>query len=133
MNKLRKIALNRPLDYVTSEGREKINEVRSKIIELFDLDNKYLCSFKSVVFANNYLKCSAKTLHRAIEKGYIYIPDSFKIYMNDDFINNNFDINKIKLEQNELIKTKSKSKNYRIKGEDPNLQAEEIFTKYIIK
>lgn len=116
--KLRDIANNRSNNYLTPEGRNKISDVNSITIELLtsmesfnedsikDMLNKdnnqltnshnsikyeyiLVCTFKNIKTAAHYLCCSFKTIQRAINIGYINIPNEFNKYLNNNHIDNN--------------------------------------------
>lgn len=91
-NKLREISLNRPSDYISKETRYKISNKFSLSIFLKTLDNKYLCEIKGINKASNLLCCSYKTIQRALDLGWIYVPDSFIPLLNDLHIKSNNDI-----------------------------------------
>lgn len=91
-DKLRNISLNRPSDYISKEGRLKISNNISLNIELSTLDNKYLCKIKGINKTSNFLCCSYKTIQRALDLGWIYVPNSFIPFLNDLHINSNNDI-----------------------------------------
>uniref|UniRef100_A0A060REW1 ARAD0ZZ00924p n=1 Tax=Blastobotrys adeninivorans TaxID=409370 RepID=A0A060REW1_BLAAD len=129
-NKLREIAFNRSDNYWSKEGLDRISNINSHNIKLFDINNNYICNFKNIVQTSNYLKCSTKTIQRSLSLGYIYIPDSFKIYLKDELINNNFNIPLSELYLNDSIKYKyNNNKVIKLKG---RLRKLENFTKYII-
>lgn len=114
--KLRQIALNRPQNYLTQEGINKISSINSKIIYIYDINNNYLCEFKNINTASHYLCCSSKTIQRSLNIGWIYIPKIFNNnYLNNDYINNNNDfINNIN--KDNLYYINSKNKSIRIKS-----------------
>lgn len=87
-DKLRLIALNRPSNYLTEKGRLIISKSSSKIVQLFDLDDKYLCEFFSIKSASHYLCCSYNTIQRSLNSGWIYIPNIFIDILNDEYIKN---------------------------------------------
>jgi len=148
IEKLRQIALNRPVDYLSEEGKAKISEASSRIVSLYKLDNSFMCQFKQITDASNYLNCSYKTIQRALTQGHIYIPASFEIYLNNDYISNNksLPMDIIELEQLNIIKSNpalpgrfpgGETKKYRIYNGGSNLQAGlkdlHCFNRYLIK
>jgi hypothetical protein len=78
--KLRNI---RNSNYITKEGKIKLF---GKSIYLYNSQNQYICEFYSINKTGNYLCCSSKTIKRAINKGYIYIPNLFIPYLNNSQI-----------------------------------------------
>jgi hypothetical protein len=107
-----------------------------------------MCQFKHINDASNYLNCSYKTIQRALTKGHIYIPASFEIYLNNDYISNNksLPLDIIELDQLNIIKSNpalpgrfpaGETKKYRIYNGGPNLQAGlkdlHCFNRYFIK
>lgn len=127
--KLKNIALNRPTDYFSKEGLEKISKLHSKEIMIINFDNKYVCKFKNYNQAAHYLNTSPKTIQRALNLGWLYIPNIFINKLNDYYINNNNDlINNI--DNNDLyyinIRNKLSKKKSGLVNQDWN-------TKFIIK
>lgn len=131
-DKLREIALNRPKTYLSKEGLDKIGSINSRNVKLLDINNNYICNFKNIVQTSIYLKCSTKTIQRSLSLGYIYIPDSFKIYLKDELINNNFNIPLSEIYLNDSIKYKYKYKNNKVIKLKGRLSKLDNFTKYII-
>ena len=108
--KLRNLALSRSKDYISEEG--KLRQSLSKQVDFFlYLDDTLLCTIKGINKAAHLLCCSYSTIHRSIEKGYIYIPDSFIRYLTNDYINNNNDIISKINKDNKVSKVKYKSGN----------------------
>lgn len=62
-------------------------------ITLF-FNNKLLCNINNINKTANILCCSYKTIQRAIKLGWIYVPNSYLTYLNNDFIKNNNNIPK---------------------------------------
>ncbi|YP_008474912.1 hypothetical protein, partial (mitochondrion) [Candida pseudojiufengensis] len=124
---LKQLQLNNKC-HKTNEQLLKLNNItlnRSSYITL-SLNNKILCTIKGINRVANLLCCSYKTIEHSLKIGWIYIPDSFIPYLNNDFINNNNDIiTHLPLKGN--IKTKYKSTNINI----PNHTM--IYIKNIIK
>ena len=58
---------------------------------IYDLDNNYLCEFKNINTASHFLCCSNKTIKRSLDIGWIYIPNIFSKYLNNNYINSNKD------------------------------------------
>jgi len=112
INKLRNIALNRPKDYLTKNGRLKISEVNSKIIGLYDINNKYVCKFNSINTTAHYLCTSTKTIQRGLHLGWIYIPLKLTINLNDNYINNNNDLLNSNLSPNSKVNLNKKDLYY---------------------
>lgn len=79
-------ALNRSEDYLTEVGRMKISSARSINIQIYTLDNNYVCEFKNTDTAAHYLCCSPKTIRRALDMGFICIPSQFTEFLNNDHI-----------------------------------------------
>lgn len=119
-DKLRQIAFNRPKDYLSDKGRLRISTINSLKINIYDLNNNYLCEFKNINTASHYLCCSNKTIKRSLDIGWIYIPNIFSNYLNNNYISNNIDfIDKIakdnlfyKNTRNKLSRIKSGLYNY---------------------
>lgn len=129
-NKLREIGLNRPKEYLTNEGRLKISTVNSIKIYIYDLNNNYICEFNNIKTTSHYLCCSTKTIQRSLKLGWIYIPNIFTIYLNNDYIKNNNDFI-ISIKDKDLLYYKNtKNKLIRIKS---GLYNFDWNTKYIIK
>lgn len=82
---------------IINEGKLKLmlNARLRKIVYIYDSNDlsKPLCSFYSMKKMSNYLCCSLKTVQRAVILGWIYVPNEFIPYLNDDDVNN---INSIK-------------------------------------
>lgn len=78
-NKLKAIAFNRPSNYITKEGRlkKKISNVKSISINIYNIHNELICKFKNIDTARHYLCTSYKTIQRALDIGWIYIPTIF--------------------------------------------------------
>ncbi len=116
--KLRNIALNRPKDYLTTQGLNKIISTNSLIVKLFNdsSNNNYICQFKSINNAAHYLCCSYKTIQRALNLGWIYVPKVFIPFLNNNYINHNNDIIS-SIPNNKDFKYKSGlvNKEYRVK------------------
>lgn len=74
---------------VSKDTKDKLSILKSKLIELYDLNNNYLCSFKNISIARHYLCTSEKLISRCLKKGYIYIPNVFIPYLNNKFLNKN--------------------------------------------
>lgn len=105
-DKMRNISLNRPLDYISKEAKIKISKKFSLNIILNSHDNKYLCEIKGspprsggmphlrgvINKTSNLLCCSYKTIQRALDLGWIYVPNSFIPFLNDIHIESNNDI-----------------------------------------
>lgn len=89
--KLRNIALNRPSNYLSEEGKINISNKVSLNIQL-KLNNKHLCDIIGINKTSHLLCCSYKTIQRALDLGWIYIPNVFIPYLNNNHINNNNDI-----------------------------------------
>lgn len=106
--KLRNIALNRPIDYISNETRLKISERISLNIVLI-LNNKQLCNIKGINKTSHLLCCSYKTIQRALDLGWIYVPNSFIPYLNNNHIDNNNDIISCINKDNLNLKKKYKS------------------------
>lgn len=129
-NKLREIALNRSKEYLTNEGRLNISIANSIKVYIYDLNNNYICEFKNIKTASHYLCCSTKTIKRSLNLGWIYIPNIFTIYLNNNYINNNNDFI-INIKNKELLYyNNSKNKLIRIKSGLYNFNWN---NKYIIK
>lgn len=80
---------------INKNGLDNINWGNSKLLYLWKYsikNDKYLCVFNNLTIAAKYLKCSQKTISRAIEVGYIYVPNVFLPYLNQEHIDNNYDI-----------------------------------------
>lgn len=90
-NHLSNIALNRPIDYLSEEGKINISKSKSKTIFISSSldDNSILCKFKSINTAAHYLCCSSKTIQRSLHLGWIYVPNSFIPLLNQNHIDNN--------------------------------------------
>lgn len=87
--KLREIALNKPSDYLTSQGREKLRNINKKGVNIIDINtNEILCTFNSTNQTSHYLCCSVKTIQRAFNLGTISIPDLFIPFLNQSHIDN---------------------------------------------
>lgn len=126
-NKLSNIAKNRTKDYWSLEGLANIRKGSSKIIyisEFEDITNSYLCKFNSINQASHYLKCSDKTIQRALKIGYIFIPNLFIPLLNQEHIDkydsiinyidkSNLDIYKYSYKPNKYIKLKAGLSNYK--------------------
>lgn len=88
---------NKKSDLVINEGKLKLmlNARLRKIVYIYDSNNlsKPLCNFYSMKRMSNYLCCSLKTIQRAVIVGWIYVPDIFIPYLNENDLNN---INSIK-------------------------------------
>lgn len=98
-NKLRDIALNRPKDYISIETRNNISLKKSLNINLYlnnyshnDSTSQLLCNINNINKLANLLCVSYKTIQRAINLGYIYVPNSFIPYLNNNHIDNNDNI-----------------------------------------
>ncbi|KAI5950436.1 hypothetical protein KGF54_005126 (mitochondrion) [Candida jiufengensis] len=93
-NHLREIANNRPKDYISPEGLDRIVLGSSKVIYLkSSLDDAFnMCEFKNVNTAAHYLCCSTKTIQRALHKGFIYVPSHFLPFLNQSHIDNHLSI-----------------------------------------
>lgn len=130
VHKLREIGLNRSKEYLTNEGRLKISTVNSIKVYIYDLNNNYICEFNNIKTTSHYLCCSTKTIQRSLKLGWIYIPNIFTIYLNNDYIKNNNDFI-ISIKDKDLLYYKNtKNKLTRIKSGLYNLDWN---TKYIIK
>lgn len=115
--KLREIALNRKDNYISKEGKIKIAKLNGIPIYLYNENYEYICEFYSINKTANFLCCSSKTIKRSINKGYIYIPNIFIEYLNNDNIINynsikDIDLNKLKGLKSGLLLTKNKVKFY---------------------
>lgn len=115
--KLREIALNRKDNYISKEGKIKIAKLNGIPIYLYNENYEYICEFYSINKTANFLCCSPKTIKRSINKGYIYIPNIFIEYLNNDNIINynsikDIDLNKLKGLKSGLLLTKNKVKFY---------------------
>ena len=108
--KLRNLALSRSKDYISEEGKLRQSLSKQVDVNLY-LDDTLLCTIKGINKAAHLLCCSYSTIHRSIEKGYIYIPDSFIRYLTNDYINNNNDIISKINKDNKVSKVKYKSGN----------------------
>lgn len=131
--KLRNIALNRPLNYISIEGKNKISIANSIIIKLYDNKNNYICEFKNINTISHYLCCSYKTIQRSLNIGWIYIPNIFINYLNNDYINNNNDFitdSNISNNKNNIYYINSRNKKVRVKS---GLHKYDWNTKFIIK
>lgn len=71
----------------TSYNNHNLIYNKSKLLYLYNENKEYICEFNNINKTANYLCCSIKTIKRAINKGYIYIPNSFIHYLNNDNIN----------------------------------------------
>ena len=91
-DKMRSISLDRPLDYISKEAKNKISKKFNLNIILNSHDNKYLCEIKGINKTSNLLCCSYKTIQRALDLGWIYVPNSFIPFLNDIHIESNNDI-----------------------------------------
>lgn len=129
-NKLRDIALNRPDNYLTDKGRNKLSENSSKIIQLFDLDNNYLCEFKNINTTSHYLCCSYKTIQRSLLLGWIYIPYVFHNYLNNTHLSKYNDIISFINPHNDVFYLNARNQRRKIKSGLINLDWN---NKYIIK
>lgn len=85
------IALNRPSNYLSKDRRINISKKVSLKIQL-RLNNEYLCEIIGVNKTSHLLCCSYKTIQRALDLGWIYVPDVFISYLNNNHISNNNDI-----------------------------------------
>lgn len=108
--KLRNLALSRSKDYISEEGKLRQSLSKQVDVNLY-LDDTLLCTIKGINKAAHLLCCSYSTIHRSIEKGYIYIPDSLIRYLTNDYINNNNDIISKINKDNKVSKVKYKSGN----------------------
>lgn len=108
-DKLREIALNRKSNYLTMEDRIKIGKIHEKIVNVFDINNIFICTFYSINKMCNFICCSNKTIKRAINKGYIYIPTPYLKYLNDNYILKYNTISEINTEDRINQKKKLKS------------------------
>lgn len=136
-SKLAEISLSKERKILLQEIRNKhlkIWETRgsSKLISLF-LDNNFLCEFKNINTACHYLCCSYKTIYRARQLGYIYVPKLFLQYLNNEHIDNHNSIIEFiyhyELEDNYTYKG-SKNKHFKIKA---TLKFKPNFVKLLIK
>lgn len=118
-NKLSEIAKNRPADYLSDEGRKKIGLNNKVLMYIYDYMDHYVCEFYGIDMASIYFNCSHKTIQRALKHGYIYIPNEFINYLDNNIIEYDIDWFKdsnlkagLKYSKN---KTKFKLINYKIK------------------
>lgn len=95
-------------------------------------DNKFLCSFKNINTASHFLCCSTKTIQRASYLGFIYIPDVFIPYLNNEHIMKNNSliefIDKSNLDRYNYIGRKNKQ--IKLKA---TLTNKRYFTKFFIE
>lgn len=124
--KLRNIALNRPSDYLSKEGKIKIS-INSSINILLSQQDKQLsnqntneisliklCNILSINRTSHLLCCSSKTVQRALDLGWIYVPNVFIPYLNNNHINNNNDIiSFINIDKTSLQRCKEIKKKYK--------------------
>ena len=97
-NNERRLLLNK----LQSVNKGKINKlINSNLkINIYDINNNYLCEFNNINTASHYLCCSNKTIKRSLNLGWIYIPNIFSNYLNNNFINNNNDFIKYIIKNN---------------------------------
>lgn len=116
-------------------GRNKRIYLSNKILsEQEIIENKgYLCWFKNVDTSAHYLCCSRKTIQRALNLGFIYIPNVFLPLLNNNHIHNNNSIieyiDKLKLVDFHYKDRKNRS--LKIKSTLENIN-ENVFTKIYI-
>ena len=87
--KLRLANINK---HVLKETRDKLSLIHSKLIKLYNItrfEGEFLCEFKNILLASHYLCVSEKLISRCLKKGYIYIPNVFIPYLNNNFLSNN--------------------------------------------
>lgn len=97
--------------YVLQKTKDKLSLIHSKLIKLYnyqytsipdliikedmgmykdwDKNNEFLCKFKNISLASHYLCTNDKLIWRCLKKGYIYIPNVFIPYLNNNFLSNN--------------------------------------------
>lgn len=127
-NKLKLIALNRSKDYISKKGLLKISLTSTKPISLFDINNNHICDFKNCNTAAHYLCTSYKTLLRALNNKFIYIPNFLINRLNNDYINNHNDLLK-DINKKDLYYLNSKNKLSKMKS---GLVNQNWNTKFII-
>lgn len=99
------------------------------------INNKgYLCWFKNVDTSAHYLCCSRKMIQRALNNGFIYIPNVFLPLLNNNHVHNNNSIiefiNKSELKDYHYTGRKNKSLKIKATLDDFN---DKVFTKIFIK
>lgn len=85
----------------------------SNAISIHDINNEFICSFKDINKAANYLCCSYKTIEESLNLGRIYIPNIFINYLNNKLISK---YNNIKDNHDDLCHVKIKSSLINKKG-----------------
>lgn len=86
-NKISQSNINRLSHLIlkTENQLKKRSDKFSKIIYL-KLNNIIICEFKNINKMCNYICCSERTIKRAINSGYIYIPIPYVEYLKNDLI-----------------------------------------------
>lgn len=62
-------SLNKSDNYFINEGKLNLSENSSTIIQLYDINNNYLCEFKNINTTSHYLCCSYETIQRTLYLG----------------------------------------------------------------
>lgn len=99
---------------ILKETRDKLSLIHSKLIKLYNTtclikEKEFLCEFKNILLASHYLCLSEKLIYRCLKKGYIYIPNVFIPYLNNNFLSNNNYIKSF-INKNDLVFINSKNK-----------------------
>lgn len=128
--KLREIAFNRSVNYLSDEGRQKISNINSIELSLYDIENNnYICKFKNINTAAHYLCSSYKTIQRCLDLGHIYIPNLFINHLKDDYMGNNNDLLK-NIKKEDLMYLNSRGT---LSKQKSGLKNKDWNTKFIIK
>lgn len=110
--KLRLANLNK---LVSKDTKNKLSLLNSKLVKLYNLNNQFVCNFKNISITSHYLCTSKKLISRCLKKGYIYIPNVFIPYLNNNFLSNNNYIKSL-INKNDLLFINSRNKITQIKS-----------------
>lgn len=89
--------------------------IKKDIYKNLNKNNEFLCQFKNISLASHYLCTSDKLILRCLKKGYIYIPNVFIPYLNNNFLSNNNYIKSF-INKNDLLFINNKNKIILIKS-----------------
>lgn len=82
---------SRSSNYLSEEGRSNIGLKNKALISIYDNYNNYVCKFDGIEEASIFLNCSPKTIQRALKNEYIFIPNEFINYLDDNIITYDID------------------------------------------